>query len=165
MVSSDHPRHLRSCHVEAIQIHHLVPGRHEITHEPILGVRAPIPSDIARSTECEPKARSARVLVHLTASVLRSRPSYRPLSEDGCHSVPMSSRFTKRAYGSQSERTHDPELGSGAYRLPAIAAFAVQSVGVDAAAVARGSGVAAGREREVPVMWLAQSGARRGTPE
>jgi len=39
---SDHPRRLGPRHVEAIQIHHLVPGRYEVTHELVLHVRAGI---------------------------------------------------------------------------------------------------------------------------
>jgi hypothetical protein len=29
--------------VETVQAHHFVPGREEVTHEPLLGIRAPFP--------------------------------------------------------------------------------------------------------------------------
>jgi transposase len=40
---------LRSCEVEAIQVHHLVPGRHEVTDELLLRVRASV--DFRQGTE------------------------------------------------------------------------------------------------------------------
>ena len=57
-------------------VHHLGPGGDEVLRELLLRVRAShrLPRS-ARSCECEPKIRSTRVPVHLTALVLRSRPS------------------------------------------------------------------------------------------
>src|SRR5436190_18192146 len=56
----------------------------------------------ARTCECEPKIRSTRVPVHLTAFDLRSRPSYTPSEPAGCHCVLMSSRLTKKSFVSVS---------------------------------------------------------------
>src|SRR5215211_9221188 len=58
----------------------------------------------ARSWECEPKIRSTRVPVHLTAFVFRSRPSYTPSEPAGCHCVLMSSRLTKKSFVSSPGR-------------------------------------------------------------
>ena len=54
---------------------------------------------------CEPKMRSTRVPVHLSSPVLRSRPSNTSAaSETAFHSVPMSSRLTKKSLVSASGR-------------------------------------------------------------
>ena len=92
------PRHALSLKVEAIEIHHLVPRSHEVTHELLLrvvicvdfregselGVRAEDevdggagPLDLAR--------RAIATLVHVL------------IRADGFHSVLMSSRFTKKS--------------------------------------------------------------------
>src|SRR5262249_7289219 len=51
-----------------------------------------------RSCEFEPNTRSARVPVHLTLPVLRSRPSSTPVADDFFHTVFMSSRLTKKSF-------------------------------------------------------------------
>src|SRR5271163_72375 len=53
----------------------------------------------ARSSEFDPKIRSARVPCHLTTFVFRSRPSYTPEEplDKGCHSVLMSRRLVKKS--------------------------------------------------------------------
>jgi hypothetical protein len=72
-------------------------------YELLLRVRAGIDLREARSCECEPKMRSTRVPVHLTAFVLRSRPSYTPSeAATACQYVLMSSRF-RRSRSSKSQ--------------------------------------------------------------
>src|SRR5205823_10340774 len=89
---------LRSGKVEAIVVHDLVPRSHEITHELLLRVLLCIKLGDGSELGVEPKTRSTAVPLHLTWPVLRSRPSYTFLSEpDAFHSVPMSSRFTKKS--------------------------------------------------------------------
>ena len=66
-------------------------------YELLLRVRAGIDLREARSCECEPKMRSTLVPVHLTAFVLRSRPSYTPSeAATACQYVLMSSRSPRR---------------------------------------------------------------------
>src|SRR4051794_31309510 len=67
---------------------------------------------MARSWAFEPKTRSAAVAVHLISPVARSRPSYTFSAEDPVHSVPMSSRFTKKSLVSISGRSVKTPRGS-----------------------------------------------------
>ena len=53
----------------------------------------------------EPKTRSTRVAVHLGSPVLRSEPAKAlPQGETCFHSMPMSSRFTKKSLVNDSGR-------------------------------------------------------------
>jgi hypothetical protein len=85
--------------VEAVEVHDLVPGGDEVAHELRLRVGAGVDLGEARSWELEPKTRSTRVPVHFTCPVLRSRPSKTCLGARTAafHSVPMSSRLTKKS--------------------------------------------------------------------
>jgi hypothetical protein len=60
--------------VEPVQVHDLVPGRHEVANEPLPGVGARV--DLGDSTElgAGPETRSTAVAVHLTSPVVWSRP-------------------------------------------------------------------------------------------
>src|SRR5438094_618273 len=96
---------LRSRKVEAIEVHHLGPRRDEVLDELRLRIRASVDLRQGRSWEFEPNTRSTRVPVHLSAPVFRSRPSNASLASDAAfHSVPMSSRFTKKSLVSTSGR-------------------------------------------------------------
>src|ERR1700738_4868894 len=87
---------LRSRKVVAIEVHHLGPGPDEVLDELRLRVRASV--DFRQSPEVEPNTKSTRWPVHLSAPVFRSRPSNTSLASDAAfHSVPMSSRFTKKS--------------------------------------------------------------------
>ena len=89
--------------VEAIKVHHLVPGCDEVVDKLLLRVSASVDFSQARSWEFEPKIRSTRVPVHFSLPVLRSRPSNTSASfETAFHSVLMSSRFTKKSLVSAS---------------------------------------------------------------
>lgn len=75
------------------------PGRTSPAH------RASVDFRRAGSREFDPKTKSTRVAVHLTSPVLRSRPANTSLpSKTVLHSLPMSSRFTKKLLVSASGR-------------------------------------------------------------
>ena len=81
--------------VEAVEVHDLVPGCHEVAHEDLRRVAAGI--DLRKGPELgvEPKTRSTTVAVHLSSPVFRSRPSRTPAEVVVfCHFVFMSRRFT-----------------------------------------------------------------------
>src|SRR5690242_11197996 len=72
MTAADQARSMRSAFITFVQ------AATKSLYELLLRVRAGIHLREARSCECEPKMRSTRVPGHLTAFVLRSRPSYTP---------------------------------------------------------------------------------------
>ena len=75
------------------------PGRTSPAH------RASVDFRRAGSREFDPNTKSTRVAVHLTSPVLRSRPANTSLpSKTVLHSLPMSSRFTKKLLVSASGR-------------------------------------------------------------
>ena len=86
-------------HVESIEVHHLVPRGHEIRHELLLPVVARVDLRRARGARSSTRRRGRRGW----RSICR-RPSYgsspsnvSAASDVGFHSVPMSSRFTKKS--------------------------------------------------------------------
>ena len=86
--------------VEPVQVHDLVPGGDEVVHELLPARRRwRRPRRRARSSEFEPKTRSARLPVHLTSPVrvaaLEGRRVRRP---PAVHVVPRSSRLTKKSF-------------------------------------------------------------------
>jgi len=74
--------HVRSDKVETVQVHNLVPGCNEVAHELFLCIVLRIHLGQGRSCELEPNTRSTRVADHLSAPVLRSRPSNVSLASD-----------------------------------------------------------------------------------
>src|SRR5438034_10675911 len=96
---------LRSRKVEAIEVHHLGPRRDEVLDELRLRIRASV--DLRQGPELGVRTEDEidRVPVHLSSPVARSRPSDTSLASDTTfHSVPMSSRFTKKSLVSASGR-------------------------------------------------------------
>ena len=90
---------LGSADVEAIEIHHLVPRRDEVGHELLAGIGRPV--DLRDGPELgvrsEDRGRSGCRSTS-PSPVARSRPSKTSSDyEVGCHSVFMSSRFTKKS--------------------------------------------------------------------
>ena len=97
----------RSGEVEAIEVHHLGPRRHEVFHELLLGVRTRIDfgkgAQLCVRTENQVDAGPPEPT---TSFVLRSRPSYTPSEPaDGCHCVFMSSRLTKKSLAERLGRS------------------------------------------------------------
>ena len=96
---------LRSRKVEAIKVHHLVPGRYEAMDKLLLRIRTSVDFSEGAEFGSLNRRRGQRVPVHLSSPVLRSRPSNTSASfETAFHSVPMSSRFTKKSLVSASGR-------------------------------------------------------------
>jgi hypothetical protein len=80
------------------------PGRYEVRDELLLRVRAGVDLREARSWEFEPKTRSTRVPVHLTCPSCGRALRTRPRRRGRFHSVPMSSRLTKKSLVSAPAR-------------------------------------------------------------
>jgi hypothetical protein len=84
---------------EAIEVHHLRPGRHEVANELLLPVRACVDlrkrTELGVRTEDQIDTRGRP----LQSPVCRSRPSKTSFASDTAfHSVPMSSRFLKKSF-------------------------------------------------------------------
>ena len=82
--------------IEAIKVHHFIPGRDEVVDELLLRVGTSIDFGQARSWAFEPKTRSTRVPVHFTSPVLQSRPSNTSASFRRPASTPCSCRAGSR---------------------------------------------------------------------
>ena len=83
--------------IEAIEVHHLAPRRHEVFHKLLLRVVACIDFRNGTKLGVRTEEQIDPGAGPLDSPVLRSIPSKRLRMRRGCHSVLMSSRLTKKS--------------------------------------------------------------------
>ena len=134
--------------VEAVEIHDLVPRRDEVLHELLLRVVAGVDLGDGAELGVEPKTRSTAVPVHLSCRSRGRGPRRRARPGGHRHSVPMSSRFTKKSLVSVSGRSVKtpcsdwPEFASRTRRPPTST---VISGAVSVSRLARSTSSSSGR--------------------
>jgi len=149
--------------IEAVQVHHLGPGGDEVlarTSPATSLTRRPRRGRAAASSSRRPGRRGCAV--HLTAPVVRSRPSNRrPRRRSAVHTVPMSSRLTKKSLVSAPGRSvktpcvEPPDVGvrARAGRRPARSSRARSSV----SSCARSTSSSSAEARVRPLQVVAEA--------